>query len=218
MHLIKEEHFVEQREKMIENQLKRRGIKDQKVLDAVERIPREMFVLPQDRHLAYEDNPLPIGFGQTISQPYIVAYMIEQLDLQPTDRVLEIGTGSGYAAAIMSELCKKVYTLEVVKELYKKTPQLLSRLHYKNVVCYLRDGYEGLSEEAPFDKIVLTAAPENIPQVLIDQLKVGGKMIAPTGSIRMFQRLILIEKHASGKIKETELMGVSFVEMVRHYS
>lgn len=199
---------------MVAQQIKRRGIKDRRLLEVMGRVPREVFVLPQDRGLAYGDSPLPIGFGQTISQPYIVAYMIEQLELKATDTVLEIGTGSGYSAAIMAELCAKVYTLEVVKELYDRTHKLLARLHYKNIECRLSDGYHGLLEVAPFDKIILTAAPPDVPRALLAQLGVGGRLIAPIGPIRMFQRLMMYDKVSRDVYKEKELLGVAFVEMV----
>lgn len=209
-----EHYFNAKRERMVREQLQRRGIRDERVLQAFRRVHRHLFVLPQDVEAAYEDYPLPIGYGQTISQPYIVAYMIEQLHLNEHDRVLEIGTGSGYAAAIMGEIAAKVYTLEVVKELYERTAKLLSQLHYKNVECRLRDGREGLPEEAPFDKIILSAAPEKVPMTLFEQMQVGGRLIAPLGTIKLFQRLSLFEKLAPDKYKESELMGVSFVEMV----
>ena len=202
------------REKMVNEYLIERGIKDEKVLKAFRDVDRSLFVLPQDAESAYEDTPLPIGFGQTISQPYIVAFMVERLRVKPQDRVLEIGTGSGYEAAILGELAAKVYTIEVVKELYDRTTKLLASLHYKNVECRLGDGGEGIPDRAPFDKIILSAAPENLPDALLEQLKIGGLLIAPLGSIKLFQRLMMIEKLARGKYKETELMGVSFVEMV----
>jgi protein-L-isoaspartate(D-aspartate) O-methyltransferase len=208
------EHYSDERRRMIRDQLERRGIKDDRVIAAFDQVPRHEFVLPQDVNAAYEDYPLPIGFGQTISQPYIVAYMVEQLRIGSSDTVLEIGTGSGYAAAIMAHLAKQVYTLEVVKELYERATKLLSRLHYSNVECRLRDGHDGLPEKAPFDKIILSASPEQAPKILLDQLKVGGLLIAPLGSIKLYQRLSLFTKMEENKYKETELMGVSFVEMV----
>ncbi len=203
-----------EREKMIEEQLRARGIKDEKLLKVFLEVPRHAFVLPQDVGIAYEDYPLPIGSGQTISQPYILAFMIEQLRLKPHDTVLEIGTGSGYAAAIASQLAAKVYTLEIVKELYQRAASILQRLHYRNVECRLRDGKEGLPEAAPFDAIILSAAPETVPGLLLEQLKVGGRLIAPVGSIKLFQQLQLITKREHGKYEKKDLMGVSFVEMV----
>ena len=199
---------------MIREQLEQRGIKDKRVLEAFRQIPREEFVLPQDVSGAYEDYPLPIGYGQTISQPYIVAYMISQLGVKATDRVLEVGTGSGYAAAVLSLLAAKVYSIEIVPELYERSAKTLARLHYKNVVCRLRDGKGGLPEEAPFDKIMLSASPENVPDTLLRQLTIGGRLIAPVGTIKLFQQLMMYERVADTRYKETELLGVSFVELV----
>lgn len=206
--------FDREREVMVRDQLMYRRIKDTRVLKAFNSVAREEFVLPQDKRAAYEDVPLPIGFGQTISQPYIVAYMLEALQLAEKDVVLEIGTGSGYVAALLGELVSKTYTLEIVPELYLRASKLLSRLHYKNVVPLLRDGYEGLSEYAPFDAIILSAAPPQVPEILLNQLKVDGRLIAPIGAIRLMQQLRLYEKIAERRFKETDLMGVAFVEMV----
>ena len=206
-------HFMNAREHMM-RELRERDITDARVLVAFEQVPRHLFVLPQDAESAYADYPLPIGFGQTISQPYIVAYMVEHLTLKPSDRVLEVGTGSGYAAAIMSQLVAKVYTIEVVPELYERASKIVHTLQYRNVVCYLRDGRQGIPEEAPFDKIMLSAAPAEMPTVLLDQLKVGGLLIAPVGSIKLFQQLRLYHKTAPGAYKETDLLDVSFVELV----
>lgn len=210
-----EEKYKKLREQMVREQLIRNGIKDERVLDAMRRVPRHLFVLPQDRDIAYEDYPLPIGFGQTISQPYIVAFMAEHLELKKTDKVMEIGTGSGYAAAIMAELAGVVHTLEIVDQFYERNCKLLAHAMYKNVICNLRDGYRGLPEEAPFDKIALAAAPPEVPQILLEELAVGGRLIAPIGPIKLFQRLVMYDKLADKKYKATELMGVSFVEMVR---
>lgn len=210
--------YTEARERMVQEQLAARDIRDSAVLAAFRETPRELFVLPQDRSGAYEDMPLPIGQGQTISQPYIVAYMAEALRLKPSDRVLEIGTGSGYAAAILSHCAAKVYSVEIIRELYERASALLKRLHYKNVVCYLRDGHGGIPEEAPFDKIMLSAAPRTVPQELLQQLAVGGLLIAPIGPVKLFQRLSLIEKLGRDSYKESELLGVSFVEMTRDAS
>ncbi|MEK7583615.1 MAG: protein-L-isoaspartate(D-aspartate) O-methyltransferase [Patescibacteria group bacterium] len=213
------EDYQKQRERMVADQLVRHGIHDERILEAFRMIPRHLFVLPQDSAAAYEDYPLPIGFGQTISQPYMVAYMTQQLELKNSDRVLEIGTGSGFGAAILGQIAHTVFTLEIVPELYSRAAALLKRLNMDTVVCILRSGYEGLPQKAPFDKIVLTAAPQDrVPELLLDQLKVGGRLIAPIGSIRIFQRLIQYDKHSETEFKETELMGVSFVEMVQQYS
>ncbi|MBI4090550.1 MAG: protein-L-isoaspartate(D-aspartate) O-methyltransferase [Candidatus Komeilibacteria bacterium] len=215
MHLTQnnDERLTQAREHML-RQLRERDITDTRILEVFQSVPRESFVLPQDAGSAYEDYPLPIGFGQTISQPYIVAYMVSKLRLKPSDRVLEIGTGSGYAAAIISKLAAKVFTVEVVPELYERAKATLKKLHYTNVICYLRDGRQGIPEEAPFDKIMLSAAPEQMPSTLLDQLKLGGLLIAPVGSIKLFQQLRLYEKTGPEKYKETDLLDVSFVEMV----
>lgn len=208
-----DQHAAAQAE-MIEEQLKNRAIRDRRVLDAFAIVPRHRFVLPQDRDGAYSDFPLPIGYGQTISQPYIVAYMVEHLQVGPHDKVLEIGTGSGYAAAILAQLAAKVYTIEVVPELYDRAKMLLQQLHFKNVICILGDGKQGLPDEAPFDRILLSAAPERMPKALLDQLRVGGKLIAPLGSIKLFQQLRLYEKTGPDEYREHDLVGVSFVELV----
>jgi protein-L-isoaspartate(D-aspartate) O-methyltransferase len=212
--MIHDHDHTAAKERMIQDNLISRGIKDKRVIDAMRAVPREAFVLPQDQADAYADVPLPIGSGQTISQPYMVAYMAEQLRIKPTDTVLEIGTGSGYGAAILGQLAGNVYTMEIVEDLYQRASKILQRLQYKNIVCYLRDGYAGLEEHAPFDKIILTAAPVKVPTVLLHQLRVGGTLIAPLGDIKIYQRLSLFEKTGPDEYKETELMGVSFVEMV----
>src|SRR5437764_5198063 len=169
--------FAAQRQRMVEQQLKPRGIKDERVFAAMAKVPREEFIPVDARSDAYEDGPLPIGYDQTISQPYIVAFMTEQLRLKPSDRVLEIGRGSGYQAAILAELVAEVYTIEIVEPLAKSAEATLQRLGYRNVHVKMGDGYKGWPEEAPFDAIIVTCAPENVPQPLIDQLEDGGRMI-----------------------------------------
>src|SRR6266480_6682610 len=186
--------FAVERERMVQQQLRTRGIKDERVLAALAKVPREEFVPQDSRAASYEDGPLPIGYDQTISQPYIVAFMTEQLRLSPTDRVLEIGTGSGYQAAILAELAGKVYTIEIVAPLAQSAEAALQRLGYKNVHVKVGDGYKGWPEYAPFDAIIVTCAPDHVPQPLIDQLKEGGRMIIPVGGGLGYQQLHLLEK------------------------
>ena len=169
------------RKQMVEEQLAGRDIKDPRVLDAMRRVPRHEFVPEAMRPGAYDDTPLPIGYNQTISQPYIVAYMSEALELQPTHRVLEIGTGSGYQAAVLGELARDVYTIEIVEPLATRARETLKRLGYTNVHVRTGNGYLGWPEQAPFDRIMVTAAPDAVPQALVDQLKVGGLMAIPVG-------------------------------------
>src|SRR5207253_11463217 len=189
------------------------GIKDERVLAAMGKVPREKFVPADERGDAYEDGPLPIGYGQTISQPYIVAFMTEQLRPKRSDRVLEIGTGSGYQAAILGELVAEVYTIEIVEPLAKSAEATLRRLGYKNVHLKVGDGYKGWPEEAPFDAIIVTCAPEKVPQPLADQLKDGGCMVVPVGE-RFAQQLYLLEKK-NGQLKESVTLPVRFVPMQR---
>jgi protein-L-isoaspartate(D-aspartate) O-methyltransferase len=205
--------FAAHRQRMVEQQLKPRGIKDERVLAAMARVPREEFVPQNARAEAYEDGPLPIGYDQTISQPYIVAFMTEQLRPKPGDRVLEIGSGSGYQAAILAELVADVYTIEIVEPLAKTAEATLQRLGYKNVHIEVGDGYKGWPEEAPFDAIIVTCAPENVPQPLADQLKDGGRMVIPVGE-RFAQQLYLLEKK-DGHLKESVTLPVRFVPMLR---
>jgi len=197
---------------MISQQIISRGILDKKVIEAMRRVDRGRFVSILYQHRAYEDIPLPIGYGQTISQPYIVAYMTEALELSKNDVVLEIGTGSGYQAAILAELAKKVYTIEIIEPLATLARNRLSNLGYKNIEVKYGDGYKGWPEFAPFDKIMVTAAATDIPEELIKQLKVGGKMIIPIGNSS--QRLYLITKTEQG-IEKKPLINVIFVPMVR---
>ena len=205
--------FVAQRQGMVERQLQARGIKEERVLAAMAKVPREEFVPVDVRAEAYEDGPLPIGYDQTISQPYIVAFMTEKLRSRPSDRVLEIGSGSGYQAAILAELVADIYTIEIVEPLAKTAEATLQRLGYKNVHNKVGDGYKGWPEEAPFDAIIVTCAPENIPQPLADQLKDGGRMVIPVGE-RFAQQLYLLEKK-NGQLKESVTLPVRFVPMLR---
>ena len=202
-----------QRQRMVEQQLKPRGIKDERVLAAMAKVPREEFVAADARPSAYEDGPLPIGYDQTISQPYVVAFMTEQLRPKRSDRVLEIGSGSGYQAAILGELVAEVYTIEIVEPLAKSAEATLQRLGYSNVHIKVGDGYKGWPEEAPFDAIIVTCAPEKVPQPLVDQLKDGGRMVIPVGE-RFAQQLYLLEKK-NGQLKESITLPVRFVPMLR---
>jgi protein-L-isoaspartate(D-aspartate) O-methyltransferase len=205
--------FAVQRKRMVDQQLQPRGIKDERVLAAMAKVRREEFVPADQRADAYEDGPLPIGFDQTISQPYIVAFMTEQLQLRPSDRLLEIGSGSGYQAAVLAELLADVYTIEIIEPLAKTAQATLQRLGYKNVHLKVGDGYQGWPEEAPFDAIIVTCAPENVPQPLVNQLKDGGRMVIPVGD-RFAQQLYLLEKK-NGQLKESATLPVRFVPMRR---
>lgn len=204
--------FYQKRLQMVEYQLKSRDIVDRKVLDVMLKVERHKFVPKEYEELAYIDEPLPIGFGQTISQPYIVALMTQLLEVKKEDKVLEIGTGSGYQAAILAELAKEVYTIEIIPELAQRAEKLLKELGYKNIFVKIGDGYLGWPEYAPFDKIIVTCAPEEIPQPLIDQLKDGGKLVIPVGSV--WQELVVVEKK-EGKINKRNVIPVRFVPMIR---
>ena len=208
-----EDVYIKRRMEMIEL-LKgpRYGIKDTHVLDAMTATPRHEFVPDGEQARAYEDSPLPIGFGQTISQPFIVAFMTAALKLKATDRVLEVGTGSGYQAAVLSHLVKEVYSIEIVEGLAKRADKTLKRLGYENVMTKFGDGYQGWPDKAPFDALIVTCAPDKIPQALIDQLKEGGRMIIPVGQEGMVQELYLLEKEG-GQVKKKAVMPVRFVPM-----
>lgn len=197
---------------MVESQIKARGIKNQEVLDAMLKVERHLFVPAELAGQAYSDNPLPIGEGQTISQPYIVALMTEVLDLEKTSRVLEIGTGSGYQAAVLAEICDSVYSIEIFESLASKARDLLTILGYKNITIKSGDGYAGWKEHSPFDAIIVTCAPTEIPEPLKEQLAEGGKMVIPVGE-SYDQELVLLEKH-KGKIIEKAIVPVRFVPMV----
>ena len=195
---------------MVDSQIRARGVGDQRVLDAMRRVPRHEFVPEPYTSSAYEDSPLPIGLNQTISQPYIVGYMTEELQVQPKSKVLEIGTGSGYQAAILAELAGQVFTIEIVPELARRSAQTLERLGYKNVKVLAGDGYRGWPTEAPFDRIIVTAAPDHIPQPLVDQLAVGGRMIIPVGDY--YQQMVIITKTDRGVVQQRTI-DVRFVPM-----
>lgn len=199
------------RMKMIQEQIETRGVKNPEVLRAMENTPRHVFVPEPEMDRAYADFALPIGYGATISQPYIVALMTQLLDVKPTHRILEIGTGSGYQAAILSQLAQHVYTMEIVPELAQRASATLEDLGYDNVTVRYGDGYGGWPEEAPFDRIILTAAPEEVPQKLLDQLKPGGKLVAPVGIGD--QNLYVYDKLPDGRIRRTYQIGVRFVPM-----
>jgi protein-L-isoaspartate(D-aspartate) O-methyltransferase len=200
---------------MVRDQIAARGIKDPAVLKAMRETPREQFMPPGVRAFAYQDQPVPIGYGQTMSQPYIVAFITEALDMTKTHRVLEIGTGSGYQAAILSSLAKEVYTIEILEQLAQSASATLNRLGYHNVIVRHGDGYRGWPDKAPFDRIVLTAAPPELPKTLIDQLKPGGKLIAPVGDQSAAQELTLVEKNVDGKITTRAVLPVRFVPMIK---
>ena len=202
--------FKAMREKMVETQIKARGVKNPRVLSALLKVERHRFVPEENLNSAYSDQPLPIGEGQTISQPYIVALMTELLDLKGDEKVLEIGTGSGYQAAILAELSKEVYTIEIIESLASMSKKRLSELGYQNIQVKAGDGYLGWPEFAPFDAIIVTAAPDHIPKPLIEQLKEGGRMVVPVGTHT--QELKKIVKR-SGKIETTDVIPVLFVPM-----
>jgi protein-L-isoaspartate(D-aspartate) O-methyltransferase len=194
-------------------QLRRRGIRDPKVLRAIERVPRELFVDEAFAGHAYQDIALPIECGQTISQPFVVAFMTEKLELDPRHKVLEIGTGSGYQAAVLSNLCRRVYTVERWRELQKAAEQRLADLNITNVTTIIGDGWLGWPPQAPFDRIIVTAAALDAPAALLDQLKEGGRMIIPLGETRDAQQLVQIDKTEEGLV-ETPLLPVRFVPLV----
>ena len=201
------------RDRMVTDQIAARGVSDPRVLDAMRTVPRHRFVLPEDAAAAYQDRPLPIGFGQTISQPYIVGFMTEALKLSPTHRVLEVGTGSGYQAAVLAELVKTVHTIEIVPELAERSRALLRDLGYENVHVVAGDGYAGLPQHAPFDRIIVTAAPDHVPRPLVDQLAVGGRMIIPVGG-GWHQQLHVLTKTADG-VRSEPTIDVLFVPLTR---
>jgi len=206
--------FEAVRHRMVKTQIEDRGISNPAVLNAMRKVPRHLFIPMEYEDEAYNDYPLPIGYGQTISQPYIVAYMTEELRPSSKKKALEIGTGSGYQAAVLAEICEKVYTIEIVPELAKESAERLKKMGYKNIICKYGDGYMGWQEYAPFDMIMVTAAPENIPQPLIDQLAEGGRLIIPVGAPSAVQELILVIKR-NGKTEQRRLTFVRFVPFRR---
>ena len=205
--------FAEKHEDMVTRQLEGRDVADPEVLWAMRTVPRHKFVPEDQVKYAYEDRPLPIGEGQTISQPYIVALMTQALEVQPGDRVLEIGTGSGYQAAVLGELTDEVYSVEIIEVLGQRAAKLLHELGYSNIHTKIGDGYYGWEEYAPYDAVIVTCAPDHIPRPLVAQLKVGGRMVIPVGPPGAYQSLWLLEKQADGGVKRRNLSGVSFVPM-----
>lgn len=202
------------RNRMVRQQIQARGIDHKATLDAMRNVPRHLYVPYAQRRNAYHDRPLPIGYGQTISQPYIVAFMTEIVDPKPGDKMLEIGTGSGYQAAVLAEIIDEVYTIEIVRPLGEQAKRILNA-QYDNVFAKIADGYHGWAEHAPFDAIVVTAAAEYIPPPLVEQLKEGGRMIIPVGSPFQVQQLMLVEKGKDGEISTRSLMPVRFVPFER---
>lgn len=200
---------------MVERQIAARGVRDETVLRALRTVPRHEFVPASLAGEAYSDSALPIGYGQTISQPYIVGYMTELLALSPENKILEIGTGSGYQAAVLSRIAREVYSIEIVVALGKQAKERLERLGYSNVNVRVGDGYGGWPEAAPFDRIILTAAPPEIPPALLDQLAPGGRLIAPVGPGYGAQEIVVIDKDEQGRITRRVDLPVRFVPMVR---
>jgi protein-L-isoaspartate(D-aspartate) O-methyltransferase len=211
--VISAETFEQRRLDMVREQIEGRGVKDAKVLEAMRQVPRHEFVPDTVRAEAYDDHPLPIGDGQTISQPYIVALMSELLKLEPGHRVLEVGTGSGYQAAVLSLLAGEVYSIEIVESLADEARSRFGQLGYK-VNVRTGNGYEGWPEEAPFDRIILTAAPPELPQAVVEQLKPGGRLVAPVGPDGGVQELVVLDKDAEGQVNSMSVIGVRFVPMV----
>lgn len=204
--------FVSLRKEMVREQIKRRGVRNEKVLAAMEKVQRHLFVPKDVRHLAYEDHPLPIGEDQTISQPYIVALMTELLEPGKGTSVLEIGTGSGYQAAVLAEVFDSVYTVEIFETLGNNAAKLLSELGYGNVKVRIGDGYQGWKEHSPFDGIIVTCAPTHVPEPLKEQLAEGGRMVIPVGE-KYTQELVVLKKK-NGKIRQEDVIAVRFVPMI----
>jgi len=200
--------------RMVETQIRNRGVTNPEVLNAMKEVPRHLFIPDEYLDEAYNDYPLPIGYGQTISQPFIVAYMTEAVRPTGKKRVLEIGTGSGYQAAVLAEIVDRVYTIEIVPELAKESAERLKSLGYDNIICKYGDGYQGWEEYAPFDIIVVTAAPEKIPKPLIDQLAEGGRLVIPVGAAGAVQELVLVTKR-NGRTETRRLSFVRFVPFRR---
>jgi protein-L-isoaspartate(D-aspartate) O-methyltransferase len=200
-----------QRRRMVDQQLRARGIRDERVLEAMTSVPRHQFVAPELADAAYDDRPLPIGHGQTISQPYVVALMTELVRPLPGERALDIGTGCGYQAAVLAELVEEVYSIEIVEPLAEQARQHLEQLGYHNVQVRHGDGYRGWIEHAPFDVIIVAAAPDHVPRPLLDQLAPGGRLVIPVG--RFAQELMLLEKQFDGSVRERQIAPVRFVPM-----
>ena len=207
-----QEDFAQQREQMVETQLESRDIQSERVLEAMKKVPRHLFMPASVRQYAYVDSPVPIGKGQTISQPYIVGLMTQTVDPKPGDRALEVGPGSGYQAAVLGELVQEVYTIEIIPDLAERAEKALAESGYDNVEVRQGDGYQGWPEKAPFDIILITAAPEEIPQPLIDQLAEGGRLVVPVGPQGEIQTLTLVTRE-KGEVKKTYITDVRFVPM-----
>jgi protein-L-isoaspartate(D-aspartate) O-methyltransferase len=203
--------FVEKRDRMVEAQIKARGVKNEKVLEAMRKVPRHLFVPENMKLHAYRDEPLIIGEGQTISQPYIVAYMTEALQLKGQERVLEVGTGSGYQAAVLAEIAQEVFSVELLEILSLRAQDTLKKLGYKNIHFKIGDGTQGWKEHAPYNAIMVTAAPAKVPKALQEQLTIGGKMIIPVGAA--FQELVLLTREKR-KVKRKKLLPVRFVPLI----
>lgn len=207
-----QEDFAQQREQMVETQLESRDIQSERVLEAMKKVPRHLFMPASVRQYAYVDSPVPIGKGQTISQPYIVGLMTQTVDPKPGDRALEVGTGSGYQAAVLGELVQEVFSIEIIPDLAERAEKVLAESGYDNVEVRQGDGYQGWPEKAPFDIILITAAPEEIPQPLIDQLAEGGRLVVPVGPQGEIQTLTLVTRE-KGEVKRTYITDVRFVPM-----
>jgi len=203
-------NFTDMRKEMVERQIIARGVKDPLVINAMKNVPRHLFVPKGDEQYAYKDEARSIGLGQTISQPYIVAFMTEELHVKPGDRVLEIGTGSGYQAAVLSQIADTVYSIEIIEELAENAKKVIAELNYNNIVIKQGDGYLGWPDKAPFDAIIVTAAPPTIPPPLLEQLKTGGRMILPVG--KYVQELVVVSKNESGHTMDS-VLPVRFVPM-----
>ena len=215
MRALDDSSYDAARETMVREQIVARGIREPRVIEAMRQVPRHLFIPPAERDRAYHDSPVPIGEGQTISQPYIVALMTELVRPQPDDIALEVGTGSGYQAAVLAPLVKHVYTIELEATLSQRASTALREQKYANITLRVGDGYGGWPDHAPFDIIMVTAAPEHVPQPLIDQLKPGGRLIVPVGPRFTVQELQLIEKDAKGKVSTKTVSPVMFVPLRR---
>ena len=213
--LLSGQEYRAERERLVRESMEARGIRSPAVLRVMRDTPRHEFMPQAMRRFAYEDRPVPIGYQQTISQPSLVAFMTAALDVSKEHRVLEIGTGSGYQAAVLAALVKEVYTIEIVPALARSSAETLKRLGYRNVFLREGNGYHGWPEQAPFDRIILTAAPPEVPQALVDQLRPGGKLLAPVGRSVLEQELTLLEKSMSGEVTKRPVLPVRFVPMVQ---
>jgi protein-L-isoaspartate(D-aspartate) O-methyltransferase len=211
----RQDEFTADRQRMVGEQIAARDVRDPRVLAAMRDVPRHLFVPPELQRQAYQDRPLPIGYNQTISQPYIVALMTELARPRPSDRALEVGTGSGYQAAVLSRLVSHVYTIEIVEPLARVAEQRLKELGYANVTVRTGDGYAGWPDMAPFDVILVTAAPDHVPAPLLTQLKPGGRLVIPVGPVSDVQELQLLEKDNAGRISTTRVAPVQFVPLLR---